>query len=125
MWLLLGGHVWLMPGGMCGCSQGVCMVAPGGRGMGACVVALGGVWLLPGGMYMVAPGGVHGCSQGGVWSLWGGRHAWSLPGGHVWLLTGGHAWDMTRYGDTINERAVRILLECILVSRNKISDFYV
>ena len=31
------------------------------------------------------------------------------PGG------GGHAWDMTRYGDTINERAVRILLECILV----------
>ena len=29
---------------------------------------------------------------------------------------GGHAWDMTRYGDTINERAVRILLECILVN---------
>ena len=28
---------------------------------------------------------------------------------------GGHVWDMTRYGDTINERAVRILLECILV----------
>ena len=28
---------------------------------------------------------------------------------------GGHAWDTTRYGDTINERAVRILLECILV----------
>ena len=27
---------------------------------------------------------------------------------------GGHAWDMTRYGDMINERAVRILLECIL-----------
>ena len=27
----------------------------------------------------------------------------------------GHAWDTTRYGDTINERAVRILLECILV----------
>ena len=26
-----------------------------------------------------------------------------------------HAWNMTRYGDTINERAVRILLECILV----------
>ena len=45
------------------------------------------------------------------------------PGGHVWLLPGGcgcswggHAWDMTRYGDTINERAVRILLECILVN---------
>ena len=28
---------------------------------------------------------------------------------------GGHAWDTTRYGNTINERAVRILLECILV----------
>ena len=24
-------------------------------------------------------------------------------------------WDITRYGDTINEWAVRILLECILV----------
>ena len=28
---------------------------------------------------------------------------------------GGPAWDTTRYGDTVNERAVRILLECILV----------
>ena len=52
------------------------------------------------------------------------------PGGHAWLLLGGmrgcswgacmvapggHVWDMTRYGDTINERTVRILLECILV----------
>ena len=36
-------------------------------------------------------------------------------GGRAWLLRGGHAWDMTRYGYTINERAVRILLECILV----------
>ena len=31
---------------------------------------------------------------------------------------GGHAWDTTRYGDTINERAIRILLECILVCHN-------
>ena len=39
------------------------------------------------------------------------------PGGHAWLLPGGGgAWDTTRYGDTINERAVRILLECILVT---------
>ena len=29
--------------------------------------------------------------------------------------SGGHVWDMTRYGDMINERAVHILLECILV----------
>ena len=38
-------------------------------------------------------------------------------------IAGGHAWharppcpaDTTRYGDTVNERAVRILLECIIV----------
>ena len=52
-------------GGMCGCSQGACMVALGGA---------------------------HGC------------------------FGGGRAWDAMRYGDTINERAVRILLECILVT---------
>ena len=67
------------------------MVASGG-GMcgcsrGACMVALGGhAWLLWG-------GGMHGCSRG----------------------EGGHVWDTMRYGDTVNERAVRILLECILV----------
>ena len=44
------------------------------------------------------------------------------------VMLGGHAWhgacvshmppppaDTTRYGDTVNERAVRILLECILI----------
>ena len=31
------------------------------------------------------------------------------------MVKEGCAWDTTRYGDTINERAVRILLECILV----------
>ena len=31
------------------------------------------------------------------------------------MAKGGHAWDTMRYGDAINERAVRILLECILV----------
>ena len=41
---------------------------------------------------MVAPGGMRGCS-------------------------GGHAWDTMRYGDTVNARAVRILLECILVNK--------
>ena len=47
------------------------------------------------------------------------------PGGHVWLLRGvcmvapgGHVWDTTRYGDMINEWAVRILLECILVKKD-------
>ena len=33
--------------------------------------------------------------------------------------SGGRAWHTTRYGDTVNERAVRILLECILVSEKK------
>ena len=53
---------------------------------GACVVPPGG-------------GGMHGCSRGGMHGCSGG----------------GHAWDTMRYGDTINERVVRILLECILV----------
>ena len=119
---LLGGCAWLLQGGW-----------------GACVVALGGyVWLLGGrhtwllqGVCVVAQGGVRGCLGGCAWLLWGGMHGcsggacmvargghvWLLQGGRVWLLLGGHAWDMTRYGDTINERAVCILLECILVER--------
>ena len=59
---------------------------------GACVVA----WW---GACMVARGGMHGCCRG-VRGCSRGE---------------GCAWDTTRYGDTINERAVRILLECILV----------
>ena len=50
---------------------------------------------------MVAPGGggsMRGCSRGGMHGCSGG----------------GHAWDTMRYRDTINERVVRILLECIL-----------
>ena len=121
-----GGRAWLLPGG-------ACMVAPGGGcyqgGMLGCLggmrVCSGGhAWLLLGGVW-----GVCACSQGG--------HAWLLPGGHVWLLQGGmhgcsrghmwllrgafmiapggHAWDTMRYGDMVNEQAVRILLECILV----------
>ena len=35
-------------------------------------------------------------------------------GGACVAKEGGRAWD-TRYGDKINERVVRILLECILV----------
>ena len=129
-----GGHAWLLfGGGVHGCSRrGVCMVAPGacvvapGGGcvvvlggmhgcslVGACMVAPGGgcAWLLRGsvlllwGVCMVVLGGVHGC-LGGM----GG-----CSGGDMWLLPVGHAWDTTRYGDTVNERAVRILLECILV----------
>ena len=60
---------------------------------------------------MVAPGGRH------AWLLPGGEACMVAPRGHAWLL-GGHAWDKTRYGDTVNELAVRILLECILVKVN-------
>ena len=90
---------------MCGCSGGACVVALGGCAWllwgQTCVVAPGGhAWLLlGGGACMVAHWGA--C----VVALWG----------HAWLLSWGHAWDTTRYGDTINERAVCILLECILV----------
>ena len=57
-------------------------------------------WLLPGGAYVVA------------WA--GGGHAWFLPGGgHAWFFPGGGVRRIRR--DTVNERAVRILLECILV----------
>ena len=67
----------------------------------------GHAWLLLGGM--------SGCSWGGMCSCsWGGVHGccWGVC---VVAPGGGHAWDMMRYRETINERAVRILLECILV----------
>ena len=82
-----GGHAWLLPGGVRGCSWGHAWLLPGG--VCGCFQ----------GVCVVAPGGMHGCSRG----------VCVVPPG------GGHAWDTTRYGDTINERAVRILLECILV----------
>ena len=67
---------------------------------------LGGhAWLLWG-VCVVALGGICGCS-GGVCVV--------AAGGHAWLLPGGCAWDTVRYGGTVNERVVRILLECILV----------
>ena len=100
---------------------GVCLSRGGGvRGCrGACVVA-GGVWL-PGGMCGEGGHGEGGCTAKGGVSDKGGHGEGGcvakgacMVRGHAWQR-GGHAWDMTRYGDTINERAVRILLECILV----------
>ena len=109
------GHAW--QGGMHG--WGVCMVGSmHGRGAmhdkGACVA-----------------GGMHGrghawqgvCMAGGH-AGWGGAcraggHAWwqGMHGrGHVWwgVVHGrGRVWQILH--DTVNERAVRILLECILV----------
>ena len=92
-WLLPGGCAWLLPGGMHGCSQGVCMVAPGGH-----------VWLLPGG---VCGKGGRAWQRGNVWQK-GGMHGEGGvrgEGGCVW-----YAWPVIAW-------AVRILLECILVSQ--------
>ena len=112
----LWGRAWLICGGMRGCSEGAFMVAPGGMhgcSRGAGVVALGGV--------RGCSGGMHGCSGGHAWLLHGGRHGCSggacvVALGGVCHCSGGHAWDMMRYGDTVNEWAVHILLECILVN---------
>ena len=80
------------------------------------MVAGGHAWLA---------GGMRGCRGGHVW-LQGGGHAWLqgacvVTGGCAWLQGGMHGCGggvcMVRGGrDTVNERAVRILLECILVT---------
>ena len=54
------------------------------------------------------------CGRSGGACMVAGGHAWLLGGLYV-VAPGGHAWDTMRYGHTVNERAVRILLECILV----------
>ena len=124
-----GGHVWLLQGGMHGCSRGACMCGCLG-GMcgcsgGMCGCSGGHVFVVAlGGACVVAPGAcVCGCSGGHVWLLWGACVCGCsggcvvAPGGMCGCSRGGRAWDTTRYGDTINGRAVRILLECILVSK--------
>ena len=95
-------------GGMCGrqghawqggtCMVGACMAEEGMHGRGH-------AWLR------------RACMAGGVH---GGGHAWQgvcMPGGMcgrgVMHGGGGHVWQILR--DTVNERAVRILLECILI----------
>ena len=82
---MVGGHAWLLLGGMCVCSGGVYVVVLGG----ACVVALGGhAWLLRGGTCMVALGrGGHGCSRGGMHGCSGGVCV-VFWGGHAWFLVG-------------------------------------
>ena len=70
-------------------------------------------------------GGAHGgghawqgaCMAGEGCAWWGGMHGRGglHGGGHVWR-GGACVADTTRYDDTVNEPAVRILLECILVT---------
>ena len=112
----------MVAGGVCGC-QGVCMVAMGGMHgcWRACMVA-GWPCMLAGGGGMCGCWGVCGC-QG----VCGWQGACMVAGGcmvargHVWLLEGMHGcWGgggaMHRIRrDTVNEHAVCILLECILV----------
>ena len=76
----------------------------------------------------MAGGGMHGGGMHGGGCAWQGV---CMAGGHAWQV-GMHdrracmargvcmpwmppAADTMRYGDTVNERAVRILLECILM----------
>ena len=90
----------------------------------------GGAWLFWGRACVVFSGG-------SAWFFQGG-HAWFFRGGHVWFFGGGVCFFpgggcayffprgvcasgcggcmlLGAGGDTVNERAVRILLECILV----------
>ena len=119
------GHVWLLWGGGCvWLLWGACMVALGGHvwllgGMRGC--SQGGMHDCSGGACVVAPGRMHGCSLGGcAWFLLGG-HVRFFPGGLCVVFSGGRGQrgGMRRIRqDMVNERAVRILLECILVSAN-------
>ena len=89
-------------GAIHGFIQGACMVLFGG----ACVVLFGGACVV---------------SFRGCMVSFGGCAWFYLGGGHAWFYSGGHAWFFQFFRiqwDTINEQAVRILLECILV-RNK------
>ena len=95
-----GGACMVAWGGMCGCSQG----GVHGCSRGACVVALGGALLLPGGHVWLLLGGMHGF-------CWGACVVFS--GGACMVFSRGGVHRIRR--DTVNERAVCILLECILV----------
>ena len=87
--------------------QGACMAGGlHGRGhawQGACMAG-GCVW----------QGGV--CGRGHAWQgvcMLGGMHGGGGMHGRGVCMAGGRVWQILR--DTVNERAVRILLECILV----------
>ena len=73
---------------------------------------------LGGHMWLLGGGGMRDCSRGGMCGCSGGCMVFA--GGACVVFAGGCAWffwgGMRRIRrDTVNERAVRILLECILV----------
>ena len=120
-----GGHVWFYSAGGCMVlfSGGACMVLFSG---GACVVLFSGgacVVLFSRGVHgFIQRGGMHGFIQwGGVRGFIqrGGMRGFIQRGGvRGFIQRGGRAWFFQFFRiqwDTVNERAVRILLECILV----------
>ena len=89
------GHAWLLGGGHAWLAEGHAWL------QGKCVVSRGCVWL---------PGGMCGCQ--GVCMVVGGMHGCR----GACMVVGGGMHRIRQ--DTVNERAVRILLECILVHNN-------
>ena len=93
---MAGGHAWqgaCMTGGMC--DRGTCVA--GGVHGGGCVQVEG--------MHGREGRAWQGCAWQGAWGVCSGGHAWWGGACVPWQIP----WD------TVNERAVRILLECILV----------
>ena len=117
-----------MAGRGCAWQEGV-----GGWDMHGC---WGDAWL-QGGCACLGAGVPGGAWQGDMHG--GGEHAWLwgacvIARGHVWLqgvgmvVGGWHVWFGGMHGirqDTVNERAVRIPLECILVISCKKAEDYV
>ena len=119
---------------------GVCMVLFGGAG-GMHGFIRGGAWFYSGWRAWFYSGGAWFYLGGHAW-FYSGGHAWFYLGGHAWFYLGGHEWFYSGgvhgfirgvcvvlfrgahawffqffriQSDTVNERAVRILLECILL----------
>ena len=123
--VLLGGrHAWFYSGGM----RGFIWVYSGGmHGFipGVCMVLFGGMWFYLGGMRGFIWGGMCGFIRGCM-VLFGGHVLFYLVVCVVFLgawmvFLGGHAWFFQFFRiqwDTVNERAVCILLECILVLKD-------
>ena len=70
-------------------------------------------------------GGVRGRGHAGQGACMAGGHVWQggMHGRGMCVVgVGGHVWQILR--DTVNERVVRILLECILVKNKFISNVF-
>ena len=140
-WFCPGEACMVLSGGVCGFVRGACVVALGGGCVvfvrGACMVLSGGhawllggrAWFCLGGCVWFCPGGMHGFVWGGMRSfsrgacmVFSGGRAWFFSGGCMvfsggacMVFSGGRGGVHRIRRDTVNERAVRILLECILL----------